>query len=258
MLSSGELFRACSILFGPEVDVSYDFLNYIQPAGIKTAYRRMARQTHPDALQGAQDEGATDSGRFIEVHWAYKRLINFISTRDTLSFGRHGRPRAHAAGAGSFARRQRPRRRSRSGARSDDGQRQGYYYTSGVPRRSLLFGEYLFYCGLIPWDALIKAIVWQRTQRPRLGEIARQWGWLTDQQILQCLRGRRLGEQFGQSALRQDHLSQAQLGALISSQRRGQRPFGEYFVLHSLLTRDELDAHYGQFIAHNTKYKGAQ
>jgi len=258
MLSSSDLFRACSILFGPDVDVSYDFLNYIQPAGIKTAFRKLALETHPDTQQGEVDAPAS-SEKFMEVHWAYKRLISFISRRDTLPIGRHSRPRREPAGAGSFttARRTRQRRRSRHQSPPDDSQRTGYYYTSTVPRRALLFGEYLFYCGIIPWDALIKAIVWQRTQRPRLGEIAKQWGWLSDRQVSQTMRGRRLGEQFGQSAIRQEHLSQMQLNALLNAQRGKQRPFGEYFVLHGMLSREELENHYANFISHNTSYRDA-
>ena len=41
----------------------------------------------------------------------------------------------------------------------------GYHYRGALPHRRLLLGEFLFYSGLINWDSLIKAIVWQRRQR---------------------------------------------------------------------------------------------
>jgi hypothetical protein len=38
--TSSELFQACETIFGPEVNVSIEFLEYLQPIGIKTAYRK--------------------------------------------------------------------------------------------------------------------------------------------------------------------------------------------------------------------------
>ena len=45
-----ELYRACRIIFGPDLTVSREFLEYIQSSGVKSAFRKKAMETHPDRL----------------------------------------------------------------------------------------------------------------------------------------------------------------------------------------------------------------
>ncbi len=61
----------------------------------------------------------------------------------------------------------------------------------------------LFYSGLVSWKTYIKALIWQRRQRPLIGQIALHWGLLTLPDIRDILAARRLGEKFGESAVRQ-------------------------------------------------------
>ena len=48
ILPGKQFLRSCRILFGPEVQITPQFLGYLQPAGVKTAYRKLAMETHPD------------------------------------------------------------------------------------------------------------------------------------------------------------------------------------------------------------------
>jgi len=47
VLTTTRLFSACRVLFGPQVEITLEFLNYLQESGVKDAYRRRARETHP-------------------------------------------------------------------------------------------------------------------------------------------------------------------------------------------------------------------
>jgi hypothetical protein len=48
--SHSELYHACRILFGTELQCSPEFLDYLQISGVKSAFRRRAMETHPDRL----------------------------------------------------------------------------------------------------------------------------------------------------------------------------------------------------------------
>jgi hypothetical protein len=251
-----DIFKACRILFGPEVDLSIEFFHYMQSSGIKSAYRKRALETHPDVagaggkdLSGAGGSGPVDP--FIEAHWAYKRLIEFIGTRDSHHARRHQPMRM--PGPVAQPGRHRVRRRARKGSpdRAWSSGPGGHFYKGVMPRRRLMLGEYLFYGGHVSWEALIKAIVWQRRQRPRFGSLALRWGWLKEKHISEVFRHRRLGEPIGQSLLRLGFLSEAQLGALVSKQRRLQRPIGEFFVLKGYLGALELNEHIARHRKHN-------
>src|SRR5512146_2156418 len=52
MISETEVVRACQTLFGEHVDISREFLYYVQPSGVKSAYRKKAKETHPDLFAG--------------------------------------------------------------------------------------------------------------------------------------------------------------------------------------------------------------
>ncbi len=234
-----ELIRACGILFGDGVDMGREFLFYIQPSGVKSAYRKKALETHPDR-HAHRPVGGNGPEGFIQTSWAYKRLLAFIKARDNISS-----PYSAAAS------RPRPKKRPRQGEHREPPRRRGYYYSGAVPRRRLLIGQYLFYSGEISWEALIKAIAWQRSQRPSLGEIAKQWGWLTEFEIRCIIRKRRLGEHVGEALVRHNLLSAVQLNVILHHQRKMQKPFGEFFVQNDYLSRGRLSRILGEFGKHN-------
>lgn len=99
-------------------------------------------------------------------------------------------------------------------------------YRGPLPKRTLFFGKFLFYSGIIPWEALIKAILWQRNQRPKIGEIAKSWGWLDDDELTLTSRNRNLAEPIGSSAVRLKLLNEGQLRMLLIRQQKLQKPFG--------------------------------
>ena len=233
-MHKNDLFRACQVLFGPDVEVSRDFLHYIQSSGVKSAYRRIARMTHPDSAISGGHRGM-DSERFIEANWAYESLKSFIEHRDRTPWIRDRVGGRDEPARGATV------RRGRWGASAAAGP--GCNFFSGpAPERRLLFGEFLFYSGEVPWEAFIKAIVWQRGQRPRCGDMALQWGWVRRRHLVSALRWRRNGEFIGEALVRLKFMSRLQVDSLLKAQRKAQKPFGEFFIENGYLSRSHLNA----------------
>jgi len=272
MVAERELFRACHVLFGSDLTVSRDFLAYLQPAGVKKAYRQRALETHPDLSPG---EAAMDAAAdFRAVKAAYEALNTFLEARakgfrfsgpETLAS-----PPPHARAWRSTRRGDRSQReswRADSAARGNGArheQANGSFswncdgrYRGPLPGRTLLIGHYLYYAGVISWRHMIQALVWQRMQRPRVGEIAQRLGWLTDEEVRQIFRDRQTCERFGASAQRLGLLSDFQMKVLLHRQQSQQKRFGVYFVERGLLSEEEMSEHVRQCKMHNTKMKTA-
>lgn len=244
-----ELFKACQILFGVQVDVSRDFLFYIQPSGIKSAYRRMALETHPDraATKGPMEQRRY-SERFRQTMWAYEKLIEFVGHRDN-------GPRPVFATQRAAARPAPYTYRARSTRRPVSTPQSGPMFNGPMPKRPLLFGQFLYYSGQITWDTLIKAINWQRVQRPKLGDLALSSGLLNRHHIQSILMRRAIGEQIGQAMLRLKLLNHGQLSLLLANQKRLQQPLGEFFVKHNYIPRAKMTELLSIHRMHNFRHK---
>ncbi|MBM4310411.1 MAG: J domain-containing protein [Deltaproteobacteria bacterium] len=224
-----ELFDACKTIFGPEVSVSDDFLRYLQPFGLKTAYRKRAFETHPDRARAVGDHSADMHQRFQQVRSAYDVLLQYVENRSRRITGEpvfNGRRRQQYAARNH---------RQRGARRASD-----HYYQGRLPQRSLLLGQYLYYSGRISWRDLIDAIVWQSAQRPKIGQLALQSGIMSNQQVVTVLSHRSGSERFCDCARRFGFISSRQRATLIGQQRRMQRCIGEYFVENGLVSSPEL------------------
>ncbi|MGD0280320.1 MAG: J domain-containing protein [Smithella sp.] len=224
--TSLELFQACETIFGPEVKVSNDFLKYLQPIGIKTAYRKRAFETHPDRAKALGAFARDLNTEFIDVRQAYEKLLLFVETKGQ---------DAHQHKAGH--------KKSHDTQRSTCKKRKSYpdhFYTGNVPKGNLMLGQFLYYSGLISWRTLIEAICWQRQQRPTIGQIAISWGLISSQDVMRILTARTFNEKFGECALRIGYISNFEHFALIGKQRQLQRPFGQYFIERGILTSTDI------------------
>ncbi|MBZ0155363.1 MAG: J domain-containing protein [Alphaproteobacteria bacterium] len=234
------LYRACTVLFGPDVVVSQGFLSYLELSGVKSAYRRRALATHPDrVIIQDEEERKRNTELFIEANWAYRELVSYLRERD------RGDP---------------SRRSARPEARPTEAHAAGIYrtvrfYSGGIPRRPLLFGEYLYYSGRVPWNAFIGSIIWQRRQRPRFGDIAKRWRYLSDQDIREIISHRGLCEPMGETSLRLNLLSRLQVNTVLMHQRMQQRKIGEYFTENGYLTAEMLQEILLAFKRHNHQFK---
>ena len=224
-----ELFDACLVLFGPETTVSEEYLKYLRPAGLKSAYRKIALETHPDRARALGKHTCELNARFAEVATAYHKLNTAMKEDGVLLADPP--PGYRASGVPEPP----PRKPKRTRKTAD------HYFTGPPPKRHLLFGQFLFYSGRVSWKTYIKALLWQRRQRPLLGQIALEWGLLTLRDIRNILAARRLGEKFGESAVRQGYLKAYNLLALLGKQRRLQSRFGEYFLQNGWFTSRQIE-----------------
>ena len=275
-----ELFRSCEIIFGQELAISREFLDYLQISGIKSAYRKRAMETHPDraALEDEQVQRQRHD-LFHSVQEAYENLIVFLnakekgyclpaSARQAQPETRRPRPAPARArrpqqtktnqGATGPSRQTRPGSQAKADFRNTSGQPSFFWdteslYQGTLPNRRLLLGHFLYYSGLINWRTIIQALIWQRTERPRLGEIGRRFGLLSEAEVVQILRNRPILQPFGQAAMDLGLLSPPQLQMLVNHQKRLQKKFGEFFLEKQIIQPDELRALIQQYQEHNDR-----
>lgn len=229
-----ELLAACRILFGPGVRLSREFLHYLQPCGAKAAFRKKAKETHPDLSPASDpDDQQRRSETFRELKSANDLICAFLQQRGES-------PPPSSSGA--------------SGSRPGRGYSTESFFRGRVPSRPLEFGRYLYYRGLIPYPALIEAIAWQRGQRPAIGHIARRWGWLNESQIRQILRHPGLPDRFGSTAVSLGLLKPFQVQTLLFYQRSQQQRIGRFFIERNFLSESQLSQLLADCQVHNRRH----
>ena len=88
-------------------------------------------------------------------------------------------------------------------------------------------------------------------QRPKVGEIAIGWRWLSTGQVRAILAGRKWGQKFGECARRKEHLTEFKVMTLLTRQRMIQPRLGEYFAKMGFLGQREIDEMARRQIARN-------
>jgi len=273
-----ELYRSCRIIFGKDLKISREFLQYLQLSGIKKAYRKKALEIHPDR-EACQTLTLQQSmaHQFIDVHEAYKNLVAYLEARDK-ACGRNTSttffPRRNEAGEvkkpgnaaavsvkrfcqdktniqrfnnGNGRLRQPPKYEPLLDPKS--------LYRGPIPDCPLLFGRYLYYSGIISLHTIGQALIWQRSQRPRFGEIGRRLGWLSDQDTLNILRNKRDRQLFGELALSLGILTREQLHRILLQQKKLHKRFGQYFVANNYWDVIKLQKYVAAHKRHNSRVR---
>jgi hypothetical protein len=232
---------------------------------LKATYRRRAMETHPDRARSLGRAEVDLVREFRAVADAYRIL-------SSLRAGPLPRaaPRPHARPA------ERPRRAPRPPPRPVRAERaarpppaaprrasgaprvRASVRPEDLPRRKLRLAEYLYYSGRVSWTELVEAIAWQRGQRPPLGRIAVDFGFLSPDDVGVILERRREaaanGVPFGEWAVRHGFLTSFQLLAALGQQLRRQRPIGGFFVERGLLEPEEIDELRRRILRHNARW----
>lgn len=261
MLVEHELFDACRILFGTDLNITRDFLEYLQASGLKSAYRKKALETHPDriAAMGASKHNH-DSNLFIQVQEAYEDLTAYLDARQN---GLIIKPTPDPATRWQY--------QNNKNHRNGDPPKSGYRQTKAknniesadwnidslfngpLPEREMRLGHFLYYSGLITWRQIFQALVWQRSNRPRLGELGQRFGWLDHSDILNVLHSRTASNPFGKTAVELGLLTEQQLQTLVWRQKGLQRKIGEYFIENNILSAEDIIRLIRQHQQHNAK-----
>lgn len=251
LISEADIIKACRTLFGPEVTLSQEFLRYLQPSGVKSAYRQKVKETHPDSFAGLDSRMQREkTGMFQELVAAYETVSDFFKQRESgLWIARDRAPAARPAPdrtPGETCHRQ--------GGCGSRPKREAPFYSGGfLPLRPLEIGLFLYYQGIITYRQLIDALIWQRKQRPNLGDIAQRWGWLSEQDVKAILRHRGLFGRFGEKAVTLEFLTERQLNTLLFYQRSRQQKLGLYFVKHCILSAEEMERLATEQKTHNAR-----
>lgn len=270
-ISEHLLFRSCEVLFGTELNVSRQFLDYLQISGIKSAYRKRALETHPDRLVGLHPPQGAE--QFHAVREAYETLLFFLETKKLRRQTIYAFTEERQAAAGR-PKPAAPLKRHFHATRNDSGQfcrkriikpiilpddthkatvyaNTESFYQGPLPRRHLLFGHFLYYSGLANWRTITRILTWQRTERPRLGELARRFGMCRQEDIAAILRARKPFRHFGETAQMLGLLSEQQVRVLIFHQQRMQKKFGAILLEKNLIVESDLQELLDRFECHN-------
>jgi len=222
ILMTPEITSALRILYGDDVLLSPAMFKSLQQQGLKSVFRKRALELHPDraAILGRNADEMSEA--FKNVKSAYELLLDLLgnSLENTILAWFHDPSSPHqttSAGSGD------------------------HYWDADIPRTPLLFGQFLYYAGLITLDTLLSAITWQRSGRPSFGKIARMWGYLSDDDIRDIISSREDGEKIGDSAFRTGRLTRFQCDTVLGFQRYMQRPIGEFFQEIGILREEEID-----------------
>jgi DnaJ domain len=252
-----ELFRSCEILFGADLHLSGEFLDYLEVDGVKSAFRRRAMETHPDRQNGKDPWLQQEStALFSTVREAYENLLDFLQQKDTIQVSPKSRRTSTATTTkqkqGSSSRQPikpiiLPDEISSKGGFSNT----ETYYQGSLPGRRLLFGHFLYYSGLANWRTITRVLIWQKTERPRLGELALRFGIFDQNAINTIMSYKKPFYPFGQTARSLGLLSEQQLRTLIFQQQRLQKKFGTILLEKNLLKDYELRELLYQFERHN-------
>jgi hypothetical protein len=262
-----DVLQAGRVLFGPAFVA--DACGWRD--ALKTTYRRRAMETHPDRARALGRSERDLAREFKVVADAYRVLATLRGGPLPHGAVRAPRPAPARASAATAPRPPAPRPervrvhvrpppapaarpatggpRVRAGVRPED-----------LPRRRLRLAEYLYYSGRVRWTELVDAIAWQRAQRPPLGRIAVDFGFLRPDDVGVILERRREAAAnaipFGEWAVRLGYLTSFQLLAALGQQLRLQRPIGQFFVERGVVEPDELDDIRRRILRHNSRFPG--
>ncbi len=234
-----EVFQACRTLFGAEFQLNREFLSYLQPAGVRSAYRKKAKATHPDNFAISSVGVRTKQQRlFQDLNQAHQTVQIYLKQRKRFSTNKPSY--SHSTYTQAKQRQQNPSR---------------HQQRISLPARPLQFGLFLYYLEIIPFHAVIAAITWQRQQRPVLGRVAKRWGWLNDKNIAEIIDQKNGFLKFGERAERLGLLTPLQVRTLLFHQRSQQKPMGNFFIEQGYFNKATLNRLLRQLAEHNQTYQ---
>lgn len=246
---SASLKQACLILFGPDVHPGPEFLSYLQPEGLKAAFRSKALSTHPDRAEVMGQDREQLNEQFIKVVWAYEQiktaLVNPSAGSRRSKYRRPVKSRP--------ASRPSPPPKTQPEPPQRDFRDEPRYFQGEPPLKVLRIGEFLYYSGIVSWQNFMAALNWQKRQRPSFGEIAMEWNLLSQDDVVAIMADRNFAEPFGEAAIRKGLLNRFWVRAILLRQAKMQPRLGRYFVETGLLSRPQLGRELERLKIHNRR-----
>ncbi|MCX8083516.1 MAG: J domain-containing protein [Calditerrivibrio sp.] len=235
-MHSLDLIKACRILFENQKFIDTNFLRHISMEDVKSAYKKLVFQYHPDMFIGYPPEIVEEKrSYFIKIVEAYELLTKYIIGREI--------------GKNKLLEHTETTKNPEKEYTHIHNNKKRY-----IPKRNLKFSEFLYYHGVIDWDLYIKSINWQRRQRDRIGEIALRWRYLDEEGLYFVLQSKKPTQLTGEIMLKYSIVTPFQLKSLLFQQRKEQPKIGEFFLINKVLTPKDLNYFLGLHQAHNEKY----
>lgn len=218
------LFEACRVLFGNEIELSPEFLGYIQEKGVAGAYRKRAMEVHPDRALVSGLSIKKSREEFAALQGACTTLRQHIAAREILS---------HDETAPCIV------------------PNTAHFHPSGLPAEKLLFGRFLYRLGVIELRQLIMAVTRQKAGRPKIGELGVEMGYLDRKSVLIILKNSVRTGAFGVTAQAMGFLTVDEVRDLLRQQKRQEKRIGQIFREQGLLNSMQLQQLLRQCKQHN-------
>jgi hypothetical protein len=226
-----EVANALAALFGPAHRFSFPG-SLPDHAHLKRTFHRRSLAAHPDRARTLGRRAETLTREFQDLNEAYRLLLPLITA---------SRPGAARSARG---------RTSSRPSQMDD-----FFWTMKTPPPvPLKFAQYVYYRGRISFQNLIRALVRQMTDRPRVGDLAVDCGLLTRPALNSVLAHRVAGEPFLKAAVRLGCLNNAAARRVLLRQRACNLPIGAVLVREGLLAESVRDSLLTEFLVHNRRY----
>ena len=128
---------------------------------------------------------------------------------------------------------------------------QFHFQPSGLPAQKLLFGRFLYRMGIIEWRQLIMALSWQKSGRPKIGELGIKMGYLDRNSVLMILKNSVKTRTFGVTAYEMGLLTVDEVHDLLQRQKRQEKKIGQFFIEQGMLNSMQLQELLRQCKQHN-------
>jgi hypothetical protein len=227
------------------------FLSELNPDSLKKTFRKKALQYHPDraVILGVHEKVLEK--QFRQISASYQFLLNEINGIKKTGLN-HTRKTQADPRPDTF--RERPKKEE-SFNRHHQQSPHETFYRGFMPQRPLRFAEFLYYTGRISWKTLIRALVWQMEHRPRFGDLALHYRYLTRENILEIIRHSSSLRRFGETAIQLGMLSKSQVSIILGRQLSFAAPIGRFFIDQSILNQKDLDRELNEMRLYNLKTK---
>ena len=228
--------RALELVFGAKSSyANLSAFKSLDERALRSAYHQKAMHFHPDRAEVLGLDEKALGELFKRLHGAYG-LLNRVKVDNSLLV----RTSFH-----------------RPTTRPTETETHGRFYRGGMPKTRLRFAQFLYYSGLIDWQSMINALTWQRTVRPKVGDIGRAYKYFDHSEVLTVIRETERSELFGIAALRLGIVNRHQLNVMIGKQLSLNCPIGRYFLEEGMFSQSDVDTLLARNRRHNCRYNRA-
>ncbi len=216
---NNDILYSYKLFFPNDYNVTESIIQNINPDSLKSAYKKLVFQNHPDRFKYLNLKETELKNRMININCAYENISSYIKNKKF---------------ANTFHRKQPSSNKKHANPKRD-------FRSHAVPQKKIFFGQFLFYTGNINLNTLISALTWQRCHRENFGKIALNWKILDSVKLVDVLKKKQPFEKIGECAFRLGYINNFQLSAILAKQKNLKKPIGEYFIKNNLIDKNDIE-----------------